>query len=166
MKFDAIVIGGGWSGAKAALELLKSGREVALFMSGRPVYKVDLSEFKSLGGLVVAGDKVTGGRIEDGKVVSVTTEDLGTVCADVYVLATGKFFGGGLVADMDKVYEPVFGLDVEYEKDRSKWFDPDFFADQPFLNFGVKADAEGHPYKDGTCISNLTVTGGILASKQ
>ena len=34
------------------------------------------------------------------------------------------------------------------------------------VKVGVKADAEGHPYKDGTCISNLTVTGGILASKQ
>ena len=67
------------------------------------------------------------------------------------------------VADMDRVYEPLFGLDVEYEKDRSKWFDPDFFAPQPFLSFGVRVDADGHPSVQGVTVNNLLVKGEILA---
>ena len=85
------------------------------------------------------------------------------IVAGSYVLATGRFYNGGLVADMDRVYEPLFGLDVEYEKDRSKWFDPDFFAPQPFLSFGVRVDADGHPSVQGVTVNNLLVKGEILA---
>ena len=67
---------------------------------------------------------------------------------------------------MEKVYEPVFGCDVEFESDRSKWCVDDFFAAQPFESFGVKTSEEGNALKEGKIIENLLVTGDILRGGQ
>lgn len=163
MKFDAVVIGGGWSGLQAALDFQAQGKECALFTFGRSLERIDYSAFRAAGGYLLYGDKVLSGTIADGKVTGIVSSNLGDVQADCYVLATGKFFGGGLVADMDTVSEPIFGLDVEYDRDRAGWFDADFFKPQRFMDFGLRTDAEGHPFKDGRAVENLVATGEILA---
>lgn len=163
MKFDAVVIGGGWSGLQAALGFQARGLECALFTFGRSLERIDYSDFRKAGGYLMYGDKVLSGTIEEGMVTGIVTANMGEVTADHYVLAAGKFFGGGLASDMDKVFEPVFGLDVSYDPDRANWFDPDFFAHQPFMDFGLETDADGHPFKDGKPVRNLVATGEILA---
>lgn len=166
MKFDVIVIGGGRSGMAMAERLQKKGLKCAVISKGRSLYGYNPDEFKALGGTVFMGDGVTGGTIENGLVKAVYTENFGSmpIEAKYFYLATGKFFAGGLRADMDKVYEVIFGLDVDCLEDRSEWFNPEFAADQPFMKFGVKVDAQGHAIKDGQSIENLFPIGEIISS--
>lgn len=165
MKFDAIIIGGGRSGMAKATQLQNEGLKCAVITKGRSLYGYQPEEFIKAGGTVLMGDTVTSASIESGRVTAVFTSNLGKVAlrADNYYLATGKFFAGGLVADMNRVYEPVFGLDVRYEADPEKWFNEKFSEDQPFMHFGVTASADGCAVKDGEQISNLFPIGEIIA---
>ena len=88
-----------------------------------------------------------------------------TLEAAEFVLATGRFFSRGLIADMEGVREPLFGADVDFPADRSKWFDPDFFAPQPFEGFGVKTDKKGRILKGGKAVENVFAIGKILGGK-
>ena len=97
--------------------------------------------------------------------LSVKTANGITLEAAEFVLATGRFFSRGLVADMEGVREPLFGADVDFPADRSKWFDPDFFAPQPFESFGVKTDKAGKILKDGKPVENVYAVGKILGGK-
>ena len=154
MKFDVLIIGAGKAGTAVAGELQKKGLKCALITSGKSIHLCSQEQFVRDGGVFLQGDKVLGAEIVDGKVVSVETEKTGRIEAGTFVLCTGKFFAGGLVADMDRVYEPIFGLPVQYEQARSKWFDSDFSKPQPFMKFGV---ADSNPLK------NLYLAGEILA---
>jgi glycerol-3-phosphate dehydrogenase subunit B len=87
--------------------------------------------------------------------------------ANAIVLATGKFFGGGLDSDREKVYETLLGLPVKYPLHRREWFNPRLLAPegQPFNSFGVEVDEELRPV-DATgkvLYQNLFAAGGILA---
>ena len=99
------------------------------------------------------------------RIAAVRTANLGDepLAAGLFVLATGKFFSRGLVADMDRVYEPVFGADVDYIPDRTKWYVADFAAPQPFLNFGVRTAPDGRVLFGGIPAENLYAVGRILA---
>ena len=164
MKFDVIIIGGGLAGMTAATELQGSGLKCAVIAEGLSLHGTSRKEFRALGGTLFAGDRVVSGRIEDGRLLSVRTEKLGDVDLEAgsFVLATGKYFSKGIAADMDKVYEPLFGLDVEYDTDRSGWFDASFSAHQRFLDFGLKSEG-GRALKDGKAIINLFPAGEVLA---
>jgi len=165
MKFDVIVIGGGQSGFAEAMEAARAGKSCALISEGRSLDKIDYDEFTRAGGTLLMGDSADSAVIKDNKVLSVRSRKLGETAleAGLYILATGRFFSKGLSADMNSVREKVFGLDLDFEEDRSKWFEEDFFAEQPFMSRGVVADAEGHPYKDGVKIENVKVVGSILS---
>lgn len=167
MKFDAIIIGGGHTGMAKAIELQQSGLKCAVLSKGRSIYGTDDAPFKKLGGVMFMGDEVVSAEFADGAVKSVHTEKLGEVAleADKFFLATGKFFAGGLVADMDKVYEPIFGIDVQYDEDRSKWFSEKFADPQPFMDFGVKLGTDGCALKDGAPVANLFPIGEIIAKQ-
>ena len=164
MKFDVIIIGGGLAGVTAATALQQEGLRCAMIAEGLSLSGASREAFLAAGGTLLAGDRVTGGTIEGGRLVSVRTEKLGDVTleARAFILATGKYFSRGIVADMDKVYEPVFGLDVEYDADRSAWFNPSFAAPQKFLEFGVKAQ-DGCALREGSRIANLFPAGEVLA---
>lgn len=166
MKFDTIIIGGGHTGLAKAVELQQSGLKCAVISKGRSIYGSDTAAFEKIGGTVFMGDEVTSVEYGDGVIKSLSTENLREVAleADRFYLATGKFFAGGLVADMDKVYEPVFGIDVRYDSNRDNWFSEKFADPQPFMDFGVITDAEGHALKDGAPIVNLFPIGEIIAN--
>lgn len=121
--------------------------------------------FEALGGTFLNGDKVVDGTIEGGKLKSVVTEKLvGTKLeAENFVLATGSFMGRGLVSDYEKVYEPVFGLDVDYIVERPQWTRDDVFEAQPYMEFGVKTDDQLHAVKDGTVLNNVYAAGQVLS---
>ncbi len=124
------------------------------------------SYFAQLGGTYLLGNTVTSGKIENGKIVSITTSNLPEeeFEADNFVLATGSFQSHGLVANYKKVYEPVFDLDVEYLAERPEWTKHNVFDAQPYMTFGVKTDAEFHALKDGAPINNLYAVGSVLCS--
>lgn len=165
MKFDVVVIGGGKAGAKVAASMLEQGKKVAVVSSGLSINNVSLKEIEEKGAVVFAGDTVTGGSFEGSKLVRVSTQKLREVSleAKAFVLATGGFFSRGLYADMEKVYERALGLDVEFAADREQWFDADFSAPQPFLDFGVKVDQDGRAFKGGVVLENVYAAGEVLS---
>ena len=165
MKFDAVIIGGGQTGSNLANLLQNLGRRCVIVTEGLSLNdNTSFGGFLAAGGTVLTGDRVIGGTFEGNRLVSVRTQKLGDVTleAPVFVLATGKYFSRGIVADMDRVYEPIFGLDVEYDEDRSTWFNPSFSSPQRFLEFGVRTQ-DGCALKDGQKIINLIPTGEVLA---
>ena len=120
--------------------------------------------FEVLGGTFLMGDEVTSAALHEGVVSSITTRNLDTarLFADHFILASGGYFSKGLVATPTQVYEPLFGLDIDYPEERKDWYDADFFAEQPFMDFGVKTDASLHAVKDGEPMKNLFCIGSVL----
>lgn len=120
--------------------------------------------FEVLGGTFLLGDTVTSAALHAGVVSSITTKNLDTVrlFADNFILATGGYFSKGLASTPTHLYEPLFGLDIDYPEERKDWYDPDFFAPQPYMDFGVKTDARLHGIKDGEPVRNLFCIGSVL----
>lgn len=171
MKFDVIIIGGDRCDAAEGLRYIKEGKSVCLIAEGGHLDSPeDRLAFAHAGGTLLLGDSVA--RVEwteDGSVASLFTVNLGSTPleAPLYVLASGRFFTKGLCSDMDKVWEPVFGADVSFGEDPSKWCcAEDFFAPQPFESFGVLTSGDGHVLKDGKPVSNLIACGSILADSK
>ena len=122
--------------------------------------------FEVLGGTFLMGDEVTSAALHEGIVSSVTTRNLDTVrlFADHFILATGGYFSKGLVTTPTQVYEPLLGLDLESPENRNAWYRTDFFADQPYMDFGVKTDGSLHALKDGEPVKNLFAIGSVLGN--
>ncbi len=122
--------------------------------------------FEVLGGTFLMGDEVTSAALHEGVVSSITTRNLDTarLFADHFILSSGGYFSKGLVTTPTLVVEPLFGLDIAYPENRNDWYDADFFAHQPYMDFGVKTDAELHAIKDGQPIQNLFAIGSVLGN--
>ncbi len=121
--------------------------------------------FQSLGGTILLGDTVTGGKIENGKLKWVNTCNLEDekLIADSFVLATGSFFSHGLAGAPNEIYEPIFGLNVNAKSSRSEWYDERFFNEQPYMRFGVAVNNEFQASKGNETIENLYVAGSVLS---
>lgn len=167
MRFDVVIIGGGLAGMTAGVELLKSGKSCVVVSEGLSLNETPSSEFVRLGGTFLLGDSVVGGCFEGSTLLYVQTANLGSTKleADNFILATGKFFSKGLVSDRDSIREPVFGCDVFYDRDRSNWTVSDFFAPQPFEEFGVVTDDLGRVSVQGRTIDNLYAAGEVLKGR-
>lgn len=120
--------------------------------------------FIQFGGWYLLGDTVTNGVFKDDILMSVNTTNLGStrVQSENFVIATGGLFSRGLKSDHEKIYEPVFGLDVEYSADRSGWYDKNFYNPQPFMKYGVKTDDSFRCFIEGKRIKNLYAAGSII----
>lgn len=121
--------------------------------------------FQKQGGIYMLGDSVVSGRFEDGKLKAIKTINHGETEfeADNFILASGSFFSKGLVANQNKVIEPVFGLDVDASEDRQDWYKRNMFEAQPYMSFGVTTDKDFHVFKAGTPIENLYAAGAVLS---
>lgn len=121
--------------------------------------------FQSLGGVYMLGDSVVEGTFEDGKLKSIKTvnNEATEFEADNFVLATGSFFSKGIVASQNGVVEPVFGLDVDADPERTNWYERNVFEAQPYMKFGVAADENFRAKKDGETVENLYVVGSVLS---
>lgn len=124
-----------------------------------------VNRFKQLGGTYLMGHTAMEGAIKDNRVVGLKSSLLldEKLEANNYILASGSFQSHGIVADYRKVYEPVFGVDVDFIAERTQWTAHDVFAPQAYMEFGVKTDAKFHALKDGASVENLFAVGSILA---
>ncbi|MBP7582630.1 MAG: glycerol-3-phosphate dehydrogenase subunit GlpB [Spirochaetes bacterium] len=126
------------------------------------------TRFADLGGEFIAGDKINGGEIIDGRLDHVHTENHGTtrIRAKYYVLATGSFFSGGLVSGFNIIREPVFDLRLFRDNERNRWYSQRFLdtAGHPFLEYGVETNGNLNPVtQEGRTVENLFCAGAILA---
>lgn len=121
--------------------------------------------YESLGGVYMLGDKVDKGRIENDRLSEIYTVNHGNIplTADHIMLATGSFFSRGLIASPHDIRESVFGLDVDYTKDRSTWYSADFGKAHNYQHFGVRTDESFRGMINGQVIRNLYVSGAILS---
>ena len=119
-----------------------------------------------LGGTYLMGDEAVEAQLEGNHVKSVSTKNLQghPLEAEHFILATGGFFSKGLSSNPEKVWEPLFGLDVEALGDRNAWYDPDFLKDQPYMGFGVRTTEDFKGLRDGEPMDNLYLAGSILGA--
>ena len=122
--------------------------------------------YEAAGGTFLMGDEVLSAELADDAVIAVNAKNVGRMTAENYILATGGYFSKGIAANMEKVFEPLFGLDVVSAEGRTAWYDPDFFKAQPFMDFGVATDADFRPLKEGAPVKNLYAIGSVLAGAQ
>ncbi len=89
-----------------------------------------------------------------------------TYRADKFILASGRFLGGGLTTDEKGIYEPIFGLPVHQPQARRDWFNRHFFASDPhpIHQAGILTNQNFLPLDcDGNVLwENLALAGSIL----
>jgi glycerol-3-phosphate dehydrogenase subunit B len=87
--------------------------------------------------------------------------------ADRYILATGRFVGGGLVASDERISEPIFSLPVAQPKSRGDWFGKSFFnpLPHPVHEAGILVDSSFRPTDENgnPTLENVWAAGSILA---
>jgi glycerol-3-phosphate dehydrogenase subunit B len=87
--------------------------------------------------------------------------------SDSYILATGRFIGGGLKANEEKIFEPIFNFPVFQPKSREEWFQKSFFNDppHPIHQSGVLTDSSFRPVdeKGELILENVWIAGSILS---
>ena len=121
--------------------------------------------FKMLGGNYLTGDNAIGGSFESDKLLNVTTAKLDgmPLRANNFVLATGSFVSRGLAANYERVFEPIFDLDVDADADREQWTRFGVMEPQAYFRYGVATDSSLRCLKQGKPITNLHAIGSILS---
>lgn len=123
------------------------------------------AEFEKAGGRFFLGDTVTDAEYdEEGRVKSVGTVNFGDIrlYADDFILATGSFFSKGLIATPEKVYEPIFGIDLIPTGGREGWFDRIFWKKQDYISFGAAVNGDLNVSVGGRTIANLYAAGSHI----
>ena len=121
--------------------------------------------FKMLGGNYLMGDNAVSGTFDGDRLTAVSTAKLADMPlkADQFVLASGSFISRGLVADYERVYEPVLGVDVDADSDPDRWTTFGVLQPQAYSRYGVATDDRLRCLKQGKPIANLHAIGSILS---
>ena len=125
------------------------------------------------GATILMGHPVSGANMNHGRCEGITVPNPPLAAeyrADRYILATGRFLGGGLWAQMDRIVEPLFHLPVFQPGDRGKWFNEQFFGPEthPIHNAGIVTNADLRPVDETgrIVLENVLAAGSILAHHQ
>lgn len=90
-----------------------------------------------------------------------------TLLGDGFILASGRFLGGGLAANRDGIVETIFGLPVTQPAGRALWHREQFFdrRGHPISDAGLEIDDDFRPLgKDGRfAFENVFAAGSVLA---
>ncbi len=113
---------------------------------------------------------VVGAEVTDGECKSVMTKNLSgkkKFYANNFILATGGIYGGGLIAEMGKMIEPIFNVDISVPKDQLDWSHEELFTvkEQPFSKFGLNTDSDLNilTIENKKVANNVKVIGKSLA---
>jgi len=82
-----------------------------------------------------------------------------------FILATGRFIGGGLEAERERIVESLFHLPVFSEAPREEWFGKNFFDSHPIHRSGISVDHSFRPldHNGKAVFENVRVVGTILS---
>jgi len=85
--------------------------------------------------------------------------------ADRFILATGRFIGGGLNGAEENIFEPLCNLPVLQPTTRDNWFANSFFNGHPIHRAGILTDSSFQPVneKGEQLLNNVWIAGSILA---
>ncbi|WP_346353395.1 anaerobic glycerol-3-phosphate dehydrogenase subunit GlpB [Azotosporobacter soli] len=125
-----------------------------------------LNHVKKLGVKVVEHAVVTRGIVENGQCTAVVTEAIDrerTYQAKSFILASGGFYGGGLVAEPGQAIEPVFNLPIAAPTTQEDWSNFQMFSNeaQPFEKIGIAVDETMRPVDaDGKVLLNNVFIAG------
>jgi len=121
--------------------------------------------FRMLGGNYLMGDSAVSGTFDGDRLTAISTAKLADMPlrADQFVLASGSFISRGLVADFERVYEPILGVDVDADSDPDRWTTFGVLQPQAYSRFGVATDDQLRCLKQGKTITNLHAIGSILS---
>ena len=121
--------------------------------------------FRMLGGNYLMGDSAVSGTFDGDRLTAITTAKLGEIPlkADHFVLATGSFISRGLIADYERVYEPVLGVDVDADSNPDHWTSFGVLQPQAYSRYGVATNNLFHCLKQGKTINNLHAIGSVLS---
>ncbi|OOF69724.1 glycerol-3-phosphate dehydrogenase subunit GlpB [Rodentibacter caecimuris] len=125
--------------------------------------------FEQLGGLIMNGNSATKAHIDNNFVCSIQTRNLAdeAIYAKHFVLASGSFFSKGLIAEFEKIIEPIFYADItghegfQYDN-RLTWTNSRFSSPQPYQSAGVVINSAGQVQKSGQFFKNLFAIGNII----
>lgn len=121
-------------------------------------------KFHELGGTILVGNKAISGEFKDNKLDSITIQQLPDekFYADNFILATGSFLSHGIESNYNRIYEPIFDLDVESDLDRKNWTVENVYSTQPYMSYGVKVNNDFKVSKAGKIIKNLYAIGSVI----
>ena len=114
-----------------------------------------VSYAKKCGVEIIKKAKVIAAEVVDNKCKSVIVESHGRqkkFYADDFILATGGIYGGGLIAGIGSLKEPIFNIDIEVPEVQTDWSDKKLFSKgkQLFAQFGIEVNNNLVPItKDG-----------------
>ena len=122
------------------------------------------SVFQQNGGVFMLGDNVLRADIKGNRISQIYSFNHGDIpfVGQNFILATGSYFSQGLIASTEKIYEPIFDLDVTFAPNRTQWYNSDVFDAQPDQSFGIKTDKSFRCTREGKIFENLYAAGAIL----
>jgi glycerol-3-phosphate dehydrogenase subunit B len=140
-------------------------------ITGHRLRMLLLRRLKKRGVVIVEQGHVQRGNCQGNRCLSVTTCNFGqerSYQADAFILATGSFLGGGLIAEPSRIIEPILDLPVHpsgagaSDKAAEQLFHP---GGQPYAQYGLKVNAAALPV-DGSgrpVWENVYAAGNILS---
>lgn len=139
-------------------------------VTGTRLNKMLIAYAKKHGVQIVEKARVIGSEIKGSKCQAVITEGFDRqrkFYADQFILATGGVYGGGLIATMGAMREPVFGIDLNVPEVQTEWSYKELFPNkkQIFAQYGVDTDENLIPLtSDGKKVAdNVKVVGRSLS---
>lgn len=122
------------------------------------------SVFQQRGGVYMLGDNILRADVKGNRISRIYSFNHGNIpfVGQNFILATGSYFSQGLIAGTEKIYEPIFDLDVTFSPNRTRWYSSNMFDTQPYLSFGIKTDNMFRCIREGKIFENLYAAGAIL----
>ena len=125
--------------------------------------------FERLGGLLFNGDRALRSDIEGDRVRHIYTQlhQENAISAQHFVLAAGSFFSNGLIAEFERIFEPVFEADIislpQFNAEqRASWTNSRFSSPQPYHSAGVVINDRCQVKKCGRFLTNLYAVGNVI----